>query len=245
MLADLIVQFASGDFTARGIPGEDGDSIDQAVQAINHLADKLQQQHMVEAQAEQRANEILTVMMNVAACNYAHRVPLHDEDTIFEGLAAGLNMLIDEIVAAQDEQTRLQEEVIRPQAETIQELSTPLIPISDDVLIMPLIGALDSSRMQQILERLLVGIQETHARYVIIDITGIVVVDTQVANALIQAAQAVRLLGAQVIITGIRPEVSQTMVGLGISLSNIVTHSTLQTGIAYTMRQPGGTKARR
>jgi rsbT co-antagonist protein RsbR len=129
-----------------------------------------------------------------------------------------------------------QEEKIRVQAQMLAELSTPLIPINDAVMVMPLIGAMDSGRAQQVLETLLNGIAGSHADIVILDITGVPIVDTQVANALIHAAQAVKLLGAQVILTGIRPEVAQTLVGLGVDLRNLITHSTLQSGIAATLQ---------
>lgn len=133
---------------------------------------------------------------------------------------------------AEAERVRLQEAVIEAQELALQELSTPLIPISDQVVVMPLIGAMDTRRAQQMQSNLLDQLQATRATVAILDLTGVPVVDTQVANALIQAAQAVRLLGAQVILTGIRPELAQTMVGLGIDLRGIVTYSSLQTGIA-------------
>jgi rsbT co-antagonist protein RsbR len=125
------------------------------------------------------------------------------------------------------------EETIRVQNAVLAELSTPLIPISDQVMVMPLIGAVDSRRAQQVLETLLQGIASSGAQVAILDITGVPVVDTQVANALIHAAQAVKLLGAQVVLTGIRPEVAQTLVGLGADLGGIITRSSLQSGIAY------------
>ncbi len=102
-------------------------------------------------------------------------------------------------------------------------------------MVMPLIGALDAQRTQQIMETLLHGISTSRAQVAILDITGVAVVDTQVANALLQAARAVRLLGAQVALTGIRPEVAQTLVGLGVDLGGIVTYSTLQSGIAFAI----------
>jgi rsbT co-antagonist protein RsbR len=98
---------------------------------------------------------------------------------------------------------------------------------------MPLIGSVDSRRAQQVIETLLQGIAASGAQVAILDITGVPVVDTQVADALIRAAQAVKLLGAQVVLTGIRPEVAQTLVGLGTDLRGIVTRSSLQSGIAY------------
>lgn len=101
---------------------------------------------------------------------------------------------------------------------------------------MPLIGTVDSRRAQLVLETLLEGIAAYQAQVAILDITGVQIVDTQVANALIDAAQAVRLLGADVVLTGIRPEVAQTLVGIGADLSGIITCSTLQSGIAYALR---------
>jgi rsbT co-antagonist protein RsbR len=132
---------------------------------------------------------------------------------------------------------RANNEIIKSQKAILRELSTPLIPISDDVMVMPLIGAIDSARAQQIIEALLEGIAANTTRFVILDITGVPLVDTQVANALVQGARAVRLLGAQVVLTGIRPEVAQTLVGLGVDLRNITTLSTLQSGIAYALKQ--------
>jgi rsbT co-antagonist protein RsbR len=125
------------------------------------------------------------------------------------------------------------EETILAQNAVLAELSTPLIPISDQIVAMPLIGSVDSRRAQQVIETLLQGIATTGAQIAILDITGVPVVDTQVADALIRAAQAVKLLGAQVVLTGIRPEVAQTLVGLGADLRGIVTRSSLQSGIAY------------
>jgi len=133
-------------------------------------------------------------------------------------------------------QSLVQEQIIRAQRATLEELSTPLIPISDKIVVMPLIGAVDTRRAQQVLETLLEGIARTGAETAILDITGVSVVDTQVANALIRAAQAVKLLGAQVMLTGIRPEVAQTLVGLGVDLGGIITRGSLQSGIALAMR---------
>lgn len=160
----------------------------------------------------------------------AHRVP--------DGSATFISSIARDIgdrKRAEAERLRLQEEIIRAQAATLAELSTPLIPIHSHMLVMPLIGSIDSRRTQQIMQTLLSGITEHRARVAILDITGVSGVDEEVANAFIRAAQAVRLLGAQVVLTGIRPEVAQTLVGLGADLSGIVTRSNLQSGIAYGM----------
>lgn len=136
---------------------------------------------------------------------------------------------------AEQELRILQEQVIAAQQVALAELSTPLIPINDQVMVMPLIGTIDAQRAQQIIATLLQGIADNRAQVAILDITGVPVVDTQVANALIQAAQSVALLGAQVILTGIRPEVAQTLVGLGVDLAGILTANSLQSGIALAI----------
>jgi predicted ATPase/GAF domain-containing protein/tRNA A-37 threonylcarbamoyl transferase component Bud32 len=150
-----------------------------------------------------------------------------------------LQLELIERLRLDDERTRLQEQIIQVQAMTLAELSTPLIPLTDKIVAMPLIGTVDSQRAQQVLETLLDGVNKIQAQAVIIDITGMSVVDTAVAGTLIRASQAVRLLGAQTIITGIRPEVAQTLVGLGIDMNGVITLSTFQAGIAYALSKSG------
>lgn len=128
------------------------------------------------------------------------------------------------------------EEVILSQEATLRKLSIPLLHISEGVLLMPLVGAIDSQRANLMMETILRGVEQERARVVLLDITGVAVVDTQVAQAFVQVAQAIRLLGAQVILTGIRPEVAQTIVELGLNLSMITSHGTLQRGIADALR---------
>jgi rsbT co-antagonist protein RsbR len=134
---------------------------------------------------------------------------------------------------------KLAEDTVRAQAEALAQLSTPLIPISDEVVVMPLIGIMDARRAEQVITTLLSGITERRAVIALIDITGVTTVDVQVANTLILAARAVRLLGAEVVLTGIRPSVAQTLVGLGVDLEGIMTLGTLQSGIAYALRRQG------
>jgi rsbT co-antagonist protein RsbR len=132
---------------------------------------------------------------------------------------------------------KLQDSVIAMQQVALAELSTPLIPLSDRVVAMPLVGTIDAGRANQILETLLTGVVDRRARTAIIDVTGVATVDTHVADALLRAAGGVRLLGAEVILTGIRPEVAQTLVRLGVDLSGIMTCATLQRGIAHALRK--------
>jgi anti-anti-sigma regulatory factor len=138
---------------------------------------------------------------------------------------------------AEEEQLQLQEQVIDAQRAALRELSTPLMPLTDNVVAMPLVGAIDSARIQQIMETLLEGISDHQAEIAILDITGVQVVDTQVADGMIRAAQAVRLLGAEIVLTGIGATMAQTLVNLGADMSNITTRGTLQDGIAYAMER--------
>jgi rsbT co-antagonist protein RsbR len=117
----------------------------------------------------------------------------------------------------------------------IRELSAPILPVAPGVLVAPMIGAVDSGRAAVFMSNLLDAAERERARYLIIDVTGIPVIDTQVARVILQAAQAMRMLGAQAILTGIRPEVAQTLVGLGIDLSGLITRGTLQSGIAEAL----------
>lgn len=175
--------------------------------------------------------------------------PMSDGDHIFisvkfsllddDGYAYAVGNIITDITEqrrAEAERQSLQEQIIEAQQAALRELSTPLIPLAKGIVAMPLIGAIDSIRAQQIVETLLSGVAEHHARMVILDITGVSVVDTQVASAMIRAAKAVRLPGAKVMLTGIRPEVAQTIIGLGIDFTDITTRRSLEDGIASALR---------
>jgi anti-anti-sigma factor len=139
--------------------------------------------------------------------------------------------VLRDLVDGNQAQRRLQEEIIATQRRLINELSTPIIPVSDSVLVVPLIGTIDSLRAAQVTQSLLEAVGQQNAQVLIVDITGVSVVDTNVLHHLLQTARAVRLLGATVLLVGIAPEVAQTIVQLGVDLSSIVTRSTLQAGL--------------
>lgn len=142
---------------------------------------------------------------------------------------------------AEEELRRSKEETIRAQSRTLAKLSTPVIPISDQVIVMPLIGDLDTSRMQLAMSTLLDEVQRWQTRFAILDITGVPDIDEEAAEGIIRAAQAVRLLGAQVVLTGIRADVARRVIDLGSSLQGIVTRSTLRSGIAYAIGEGAST----
>ncbi|ACL24816.1 PAS domain-containing protein [Chloroflexus aggregans] len=147
----------------------------------------------------------------------------------------GMMQNISKIKAIEFERLQMQEEVIAAQERALRELSTPLVPISERAVALPLVGSIDQRRANLIIETLLEGVSNRGTEVVIIDITGVNTVDTFIADALIRAARAVRLLGAHVILTGISPEVAQTVVSLGADLSVFETRATLQDGIALVM----------
>ncbi|UII57801.1 STAS domain-containing protein [Cytobacillus spongiae] len=123
------------------------------------------------------------------------------------------------------------EKTVTLQKIALQELSAPLIPVFEGITVMPLVGTIDTERAKQIMENLLNGVVKHRSEVVLIDITGVPVVDTMVAHHIIQAADAVRLVGAKCMLVGIRPEIAQTIVNLGINLNQITTRNTLKKGI--------------
>lgn len=127
------------------------------------------------------------------------------------------------------------EEQIRQQGKEIMELSTPVMQVWQGVVVAPLIGSLDSNRTQQFMERLLGRIVETNSPVALVDIMGVPTIDTQTAQHLIETISAVRLLGAQVVLTGVRPAIAQTLVHLGIDLSGIMTRSSLAAGLQVAL----------
>ena len=133
------------------------------------------------------------------------------------------------------------EEVIQQQQHEVLELSTPVVRLWDDILALPLIGTLDSERTQVVMESLLQSIVETGAAIAIIDITGVPTVDTLVAQHLLKTIAAARLMGAECIISGIRPQIAATIVHLGVDLNSVVTKATLADAFAVALRRTGQT----
>jgi rsbT co-antagonist protein RsbR len=131
------------------------------------------------------------------------------------------------------------ERVIRQQQEAIRELSTPVLPVRERLLILPIIGVIDPQRARQLTEQLLAGIRTNRAKVVVMDITGVPAIDSSVANHLVQTVEAARLLGAAVIVTGLSPEIAQTLVTIGMELGKTTTVGDLQGGIEEAERLLG------
>jgi rsbT co-antagonist protein RsbR len=131
------------------------------------------------------------------------------------------------------------EHVITEQAEQLLELSTPVVKLWDGVVAVPLVGTLDSARTQVVMEQLLQTLVDTGSQHAIIDITGVAAVDTQVAQHLLKTVVAARLMGAECIISGIRPQIAQTIVALGIQFGDVATKATLADALALALKQAG------
>ncbi|MFS8096952.1 STAS domain-containing protein [Lentzea alba] len=151
---------------------------------------------------------------------------------VFSGLLDTLGLWTFESYA------RAREEIIREQSEQLLELTTPVVKIWEGVLAVPLVGTLDSARTQVVMEKLLEALVETGSEHAIIDITGVLAVDTQVAQHLLKTVVAARLMGAECIVSGIRPQIAQTIVALGIEFGDIVTKASLADALRHALR-PG------
>jgi len=153
-----------------------------------------------------------------------------------------INILVDELgLYIAEAYQRSREEVILRQQQDMLELSTPVVQLWESILALPLIGTLDSARTQVVMETLLQRIVETSAKIAVIDITGVPTVDTLVAQHLMKTVSAARLMGADCIISGIRPQIAQTIVHLGVNLNDIITKATLADAFQIALHQLGAT----
>ncbi|GAB3214309.1 STAS domain-containing protein [Marinactinospora thermotolerans] len=152
----------------------------------------------------------------------------------------GFSRFVDELaLITYDSYVNAREQVIIDQAEQLLELSTPVVKLWEGVVAVPLVGTLDSARTQVVMEKMLQTLVETGSEYAVIDITGVSAVDTQVAQHLIKTVAAARLMGAECVISGIRPQIAHTIVTLGIEFSDIVTKASLADALAYALRRSG------
>ncbi len=162
-----------------------------------------------------------------------------NQDELFENiwtstqLLDGLSLLTTEATIA------AREELISRQQQELLELSTPVVKLWDGILALPIIGTLDSARTQVVMENLLQAVVATNSKYAIIDITGVPTVDTLVAQHLLKTITAARLMGAECIISGVRPQIAQTIVHLGINLEDVITKAKLSDAFALALQRSG------
>lgn len=160
-------------------------------------------------------------------------------DSLFEEIW-NANMLLDKLALFTTEAyVAAREELIGRQQQELMELSTPVVKLWEGILALPIIGTLDSARTQVVMESLLQAVVQTNSRYAIIDITGVPTVDTLVAQHLLKTITAARLMGAECIISGVRPQIAQTIVHLGIDLAQVITKAKLSDAFALTLQRSG------
>src|SRR6202020_2465855 len=151
-----------------------------------------------------------------------------------------LSSLLDDLgLFTVETYARAREELISAQAEQLLELSTPVVKLWDGVIAVPLVGTLDSARTMVVMEKMLQALIDTGSEQAIIDITGVPAVDTQVAQHLLKTVVAARLMGAECIISGIRPQIAQTIVALGIDFGDITTKASLADALRHALRRSG------
>jgi rsbT co-antagonist protein RsbR len=172
---------------------------------------------------------------------WTRKWPMKNDQGQVIGLCATITD-ITEIRRRQEQVAKLEAEIkeqiaiIEAQSALLDELSVPVIQVWESILLLPLIGIVESRRAARVLETLLDSVARVGAEIVIIDITGVPVVDTAVAAYLLRAVQATQLLGCQSLLVGISPEIAQTLVGLGVDFSRITTRATLQNGLEYALK---------
>jgi anti-anti-sigma regulatory factor len=198
---------------------------------------------------DKRSDRVLELITKLASGDLEARLAPSDRGDETDLIIAGLNMLAEELSASIAAERKMKDaleqrvrertseleqkvETIAAQSSTILELSTPVIGIWNRIVILPLIGTVDTRRAQQIVKNLLESIVEKQAAVAIIDITGVPVVDTKVADHFLKTIEAAKMLGTEVILTGVSPHNAQTLVKLGIDLSRITTKGTLQQGLS-------------
>jgi PAS domain S-box-containing protein len=173
---------------------------------------------------------------------HTRKVPLHDK----EGMPIALLGLAEDVTERKRaEEASRQELVLRETQkallELIRQLSTPVLPIHDGILVVPLVGQMDSARSAQLTEGLLSGIERHRAQTVLIDVTGVSVIDAAVADDLLRTTRAASLLGATCVLVGVAPDVARALVELGVDLAGLITKRDLQAGIGYALaRQSKG-----
>jgi rsbT co-antagonist protein RsbR len=171
------------------------------------------------------------------------------KDAVFELISGSADLAADFLVFSRtiddlglhtfETYAAAREQVISDQAESMLELSTPVVRLWAGIIAVPLVGTLDSARTQLVMEKMLDALVSTGAQHAVIDITGVPVVDTEVAQHLIKTVIAARLMGAECIITGIRPQIAHTIVSLGIEFGDVLTKQTLADGLAYALGRSG------
>jgi rsbT co-antagonist protein RsbR len=194
--------------------------------------------------SDSRIENVVAVLAKAACGEFTARVPSSDVEDAFLEVEIGVNLVMEELLASRNQdQARLKEieaknaEIADRQTMALRELATPIISVADGILTLPVIGTVDTERSSDMMDALLNRVVEDQASHVIIDITGVTVLDTRTADHFIRMAKAVRLLGASCFLTGISPSIAQTMAQLGIDTSGTRTRRRLADALKEAQRE--------
>ena len=218
-----------------------GDVTDISGPEWSAVRDQLSEISALRAKQGFTASETATFVFSLKQPLFARlrRDLAKDPETLFDELW-NATVLIDKLgLLTSDAFIQAKEQTIHKQAEEMLELSTPVVKLWQGIVAIPLIGTLDSNRTQVVMESLLSAIVATNSRVAIIDITGLPAVDTLVAQHLLKTITAAKLMGAECILSGIRPQIAQTMVHLGINLSEVITKATMADALAVALQKTG------
>ncbi len=221
---EVLIQLERGDPSVRARVDSSVEIISQLGTIINRIAIMYQESIDQSMELSLAIAQFLNVFNQVAAGNFKIRAPLNFETEALTSLGKGINIAIEKV----EERSVLED--------LLKELSTPVLYAWEGIIVMPLIGTLTSNRAQDAMERLLNSITQYRAKVAIIDITGVPVIDSMVAQHLIKTVKAVKILGSDAIITGISAEVASILVKIGIEVEQFVTRNSLREGLQYAIK---------
>jgi rsbT co-antagonist protein RsbR len=235
IIMETMDRFLQGDASARieGLPAESG--MEPLRSKLNDLLEHAEADgetfHRINMSMADALTDWFDALNEVKRGNLDARVSPQYDDEFLDKLGVQLNETLDTLKASDEESARQRQRVMEQQSKLLQELSTPIIQVWDQVLALPVIGIVDSMRAQDMMEKLLERVVATQARCVIIDLTGVTMMDTKTADYLITMVKATGLVGSRCIITGIGPAVAQTITRMGLDLQGIVTLRDLRDGL--------------
>jgi rsbT co-antagonist protein RsbR len=218
-----------------------GSSTDITSAAWSQAREQLQSISASRARQGFSPSEVATFVLSLKQPLFAaiRRDLAKNQDKLFDAVWTATELLDNLALTTTDVYIATREELISRQQQELMELSTPVVKLWDGILALPIIGTLDSARTQVVMENLLQTVVATNSRFAIIDITGVPTVDTLVAQHLLKTITAARLMGAECIISGVRPQIAQTIVHLGINLEDVITRAKLSDAFAMALHMSG------
>ena len=241
--SEVIERFQAGDHSARAAEPNSEPHIEALRQRLNglldHAAEDAENFHRINISMADALTDWFTALRSVKAGDLDARVPTAYGDEFLDSLSVELNETLSTLKQLQEESAHQRRQLIEQQSKIIEELSTPIIQVWDNVLALPVIGIVDSARAQDMMEKLLTKVVDSQARCIIIDLTGVSMIDTKTADYLIKMVKAGTLVGASCIITGIGPVVAQTITRMGLDLEGIVTLRDLRDGLKRAFQELG------